>query len=416
MEKGRISFICDDKELEKGFAWAKKTALAYSHEGDLVGDWYEAALPKRQAFCIRDVCHHLSGAQFLGLGNHTKNMLLKFAQSVSESKDFCPFWEITKGYYPAPVDYTNDKDFWFNLPANFDIVHACKRAYMLTGDREYIDSYDFRHFYDITFKEYIERWDHDGDGIPDRAVFGSRRGIPSYDEQPGMEEAIVASDLISVMAAAYDSYGFLLEMSGREGNLYRERSDELMTLLDKEWWNEKDNCFYSAKLGDGTYVSTLGSPHLMAYYGAVKEPCKLKSLLDFVNENSLKNVIVEIMSHYPEIYYKNGQEERGLYWLKRCIDPRLKRREYPEVSFSVIGSYVQCLMGITADASTGEIDIHPKLPENVTYAELTNCPIFGGEIDCIYNKGTVRVVNRTGRIVHISGQAVPTGESVTAKG
>ena len=41
-----------------GFAWAKEQALAYSHEGDLVGEWYEAALPDRQAFCMRDVAHH----------------------------------------------------------------------------------------------------------------------------------------------------------------------------------------------------------------------------------------------------------------------------------------------------------------------------------------------------------------------
>ncbi|NLY60215.1 MAG: hypothetical protein GX054_01715, partial [Clostridiales bacterium] len=109
-DKGKVCFYSDNKQLEKGFNWAKSQALEYVFEGDLVGDWYEAALPDRAAFCMRDVSHQSTGGQVLGLAGHNKNMLLKFAQGIAESRDYCSFWEIDKFYRPAPVDYTSDED------------------------------------------------------------------------------------------------------------------------------------------------------------------------------------------------------------------------------------------------------------------------------------------------------------------
>ncbi|GEM_PF-2554075 len=88
-EKGRITLTSSDTNLVKSFLWAKRQALAYVFEGDPVGDWYEAALPKREAFCMRDVSHQSMGANALGLWNHNKNMLRKFAENISDSKDWC---------------------------------------------------------------------------------------------------------------------------------------------------------------------------------------------------------------------------------------------------------------------------------------------------------------------------------------
>jgi len=111
-----LQFTSSDHALNEGFAWAKEQAMFYVHDSDHVGPWYEAALPGRDAFCIRDVCHQANGAHALGLERHTKNMLLRFVQSISASRDYCCFWEIDKNYRPAPVDYKSDADFWYNLP------------------------------------------------------------------------------------------------------------------------------------------------------------------------------------------------------------------------------------------------------------------------------------------------------------
>ena len=109
-QPGEITFTCSDTVLESSFNWAKQKALSYAHSGDPVGLWYEAALPGREAFCMRDVSHQSIGAAMLGLQDHNRNMFEKFALGISESKDYCSFWEINRYDKPAPVDYKTDGD------------------------------------------------------------------------------------------------------------------------------------------------------------------------------------------------------------------------------------------------------------------------------------------------------------------
>ncbi|MCC8074258.1 MAG: hypothetical protein LIO62_09065 [Clostridiales bacterium] len=409
MEKGKIKFTCNNKELENGFNWAKNQALSYSHEDGLVGCWYEAALPKRNSFCIRDVCHHITGAHYLGLDAHSKNMLLKFAQSVAQSRDYCSFWEITGDYAPTKVDYSNDNDFWYNLPANFDLVDACLRSYLLSADNDYIESYDFNRFYDLTVNEYVKCWDSDNDGIPNRKVFKSRRGIPSYDEQKGMENVIVAADLLAAQIRGYISYSKLKKIKNEHFQKTAEEADRLLKILNNEWWNEKEKCFYGAKHRNGSYINTMGSPHMLAYFDTVTDSEKKKLLLNSLHENGKKGIIVEIMSHYPEIFYKNSDKEKGLYWLKRCIDPNLERREYPEVSFSVVGAYIEGLMGICANAVDLSITTINNLPNSITFAGVENCPMFGGSINCFFENGSFTLENNTGKTVLFNGVPVEHG-------
>ena len=56
---GTLEFSSSLLKLDEGFKWARQQALSYVHNGeDAVGLWYEAALPARNAFCMRDtVCH-----------------------------------------------------------------------------------------------------------------------------------------------------------------------------------------------------------------------------------------------------------------------------------------------------------------------------------------------------------------------
>jgi hypothetical protein len=155
-QDGKISFTSDDQALVKGFDWAKQQAMAYVNRGnDPVGHWYEAALPDRSAFCMRDVAHQLVGAQMLGLADITKNLLTKFVSAIAESRDWCGYWEIDKRNRPAPVAYKSDQDFWCNLPANFDILDACLRADAWTGDTAYLKDPAFINFYEKSLKEYV---------------------------------------------------------------------------------------------------------------------------------------------------------------------------------------------------------------------------------------------------------------------
>jgi hypothetical protein len=149
-----VTFKSSNADLTAAFEWAKNKALSYAHDGtDPVGFWYEAALPNREAFCMRDVSHQAIGAEILGLGKHNLNMFLKFAQNISESKDYCSYWEINRYNEPAPVDYENDNDFWYNLPSNFDVIYNASRLYNWTGNREYIDNQQFQKFYRLSLNE-----------------------------------------------------------------------------------------------------------------------------------------------------------------------------------------------------------------------------------------------------------------------
>jgi len=190
-----ITLKTSDPRLAAAFEWARDQALAYSFHGDPVGDWYEAALPGRQAFCMRDTAHQSLGAHMLGLAGSTLNMLRKFAQNISESKDWCSYWEINRENRPAPVDYLDDAHFWYNLPANFDLLDACYRMYVWSGDTTYLNDPVFVNFYRRSVHEYVGRWDLGVGGIMTRPRimnfrvipgagnrFEKSRGIPSYDE------------------------------------------------------------------------------------------------------------------------------------------------------------------------------------------------------------------------------------------
>ncbi|MGN6509962.1 MAG: hypothetical protein ACTHLD_10935, partial [Chitinophaga sp.] len=158
-QRGAVSFRSSDAALEQAFSWAKNMALSYKGKpADPVGPWYESALPPRSAFCMRDVAHQSIGGEILGLAKENKNMLSLFARNISESKDWCSYWEMNREGKPAPEDYRNDKEFWYNLNANFDIMNACWRMYLWTGDKDYISGADFKRFHEKSVEEYIESW------------------------------------------------------------------------------------------------------------------------------------------------------------------------------------------------------------------------------------------------------------------
>ena len=154
--QGSIQFTSSDTSLQTAFTRAKEMALSYKGKpGDPVGAWYESALPPRSAFCMRDVSHQSIGGEILGLNKENKNMLTLFVKNISASKDWCSYWEINRLGKPAPEDYRNDKEFWYNLNANFDVLNACWKLYLWTGDEDYIKGKLFENFHSKSVTDYI---------------------------------------------------------------------------------------------------------------------------------------------------------------------------------------------------------------------------------------------------------------------
>lgn len=413
-QKGRIEFITSDEGWNAGFAWAKKQALSYSHEGDLAGSWYEAALPGREAFCMRDVAHQTKGAEALGLREHNKNMLLRFAQGIAESRQFCSFWEIDKNGDPCSADYENDQDFWYNLPANFDVMDACWRMYLATGDRDYLFQPDFVRFYEMTVENYAQWWDRDGDGLLERRYPGSRLGIPSYCEDSGFERAQALIDLLAIEIRGYRSAEKLF--AGR-GDTCRSThcghmAERLRGLLKTQWWDESQQRYYQFKdeYGMPQHSDSIGHELSLCYYQVIEEKERLLRHLERLQAEAMKGTNVESLSHYPAVFYRSGQPQRGAEWLKALVSPALFRREYPEVSFAAVETFIYEMAGVSPDGPKKAVRIAPQLPDEISWFCIKNLPFLDGELDISQKEGKLWVTNRTGQRITVNSRNVETGE------
>lgn len=403
---GLLDLDTSDSNLAAAFGWARRQALAYAFGGDPVGDWYEAALPGRQAFCMRDVSHQSMGAQALGLGRYTRNMLEKFGENISEAKDWCTYWEINRENHPAPVDYHDDADFWYNLPANFDVLDACFRMYMWSGDRAYLSDGAFLNFYKRTVHEYVERWDLGLDRIMTRPRimnirgrsdpanrFQTNRGIPSYEESD--PNFVVAIDQVAVEYAGYLAYARFEQLLGNEeeSREFRKRANDVKSFLSQVWWDKDSGSYYSS-LGLDHKLRKRGFNLAVLYYGAAEEGPKSESVVNAIVRSIGKKepLGIEEQSHLPEILYRYGRADAAYDQVLELTGEGKNRREYPEVSYAVVGAIVTGLMGIELVVAEpqkarqealyveGTVNTLPRLTPKTKWAELKHVPIRANEI------------------------------------
>ncbi len=398
--KSELAFASSDAGLLKGFEWARSQSMAYAFEGDPVGPWYEAAEPGREAFCMRDTAHQAMGAHALGLARHNKNMLRKFAENISDARDWCSLWEIDRHNRPAPVDWENDAQFWYNLPANFDILDACYRMYVWTGDLDYVTDPVFLNFYDRTVTDYVERWALGLDQIMRRPrllnvrglaepgkKFQAARGIPGYDE--GNHEYTIGGDVLATQYAAYLAYAYIQE-ARRNVELarqYQKKALDVRALLNTTWWNARDEHFY-LRVSRDHQLEGRGGRELLNW-NAVEDGPKLKSALQDSGRN-------------PEVQYRYGDADAAYAGMLEAAGAG-SRREYPEVPFSWIGALVNGTMGITVDADSplqsasagnwvaAAVRTLPGLGTKVGWAELRNLPVRDNQIT-VRHEGTRKTV------------------------
>lgn len=379
--QSRIKLSSSDKRLEYSFSWAKNRALSYARDNnDPVGKWYEAALPGRNAFCMRDVSHQCIGAYYLGLKDFNKNMMGKFAASISEAKDWCGYWEIDKDDKPARADYRSDKDFWYNLPANFDVMSSCLNLYKLTGDKDYLCAEPFKTFYQKSVTDYPARWDSDADGIMDSPAKNRSRGLASYYEA-NRKPIFTGADLVAAQSNGYKVYAEILNLCGNSGtaNKMELKADKVKQTFNQTWWDNKNQRFYSYKGADGNFGSETITGILLYIlrFDLVSDKEKMAKTLAILRSGGEN---VEENSYLPSFYFKHSDPDFAYKKLLAMTDSTVRRRDYPEVSYAVIDAVVEGLMGISLNAPSDELSTCPNLVPEVDWVNVESIPWKDGSV------------------------------------
>ncbi|MFA7636137.1 MAG: hypothetical protein WCX81_00050 [Monoglobales bacterium] len=370
-------------------------ALSYAHFGeDPVGYWYEAALPGRDAFAIRDASHQSIGAEILGLSKHNYNMMCRFAEGISESRDWCSFWEIDKSGDPCPVDYVDDNNFWYNLPANFEFTFGCWRLYEWTGDERYIKNPAMKNFFDRTFDEYIKKWQLEPEKIMNRprflnarekteGYFREARGIPSYDE--GFPVHMVGCDMVAYGYAGFTAYANILANWGdtKKSIEAKKAAQGYYDLLSKTWWNEDTKYFYWGKHYDEKGLDQRPATSYILWVDACHEPDRIQGHLNTINTSAIN---VELLSYNPSLWYRYNYPQKAYDIFTKIIS--MERSEYPEVSYSMLEALINGAMGIEPSASKKKVVTLPKLPTQQDYAEVKDVPMLGGYVTVRHDGNT----------------------------
>lgn len=396
-------FTSSDKALEQSYTWARNMAYSYAHtDHDPVGYWYEAALPNREAFCMRDVSHQSIGAHILGLRAHNKNMMMRFVENITEQKDWCSYWEINRYNKPAPADYDNDSTFWYNLPANFDVTQACLRLYEWTADEDYISDEMFVNFYEKSLNEYVERWNLKPENAFKRERYMNKaanfsynnsfhvcRGLSSYAETfPGITMSI---DLLSSMYAANKAYSQMLKMSNRpDSKEYARRAEAYQQIIEEKFWDADSVRYNTFWTQDKVFRRGEGVPFILWFDVTNNVERKRATVADILADEWN----VENLSAFPVILYRNGYSEDA-YRLTLQL-PTMRRSEYPEVSYGVVEGIIAGAMGIEPKMSENMIATCSRLKRGTT-AEVKNVPLADGYISLKHEDDMSEIINNTTR-------------------
>jgi hypothetical protein len=407
-----LGFTSTNTSLQQTFEWAKKQALAYNRSGPgSIGPWYEAALPGRNAFCMRDVSHQAEGAAALGLRTANRNMLRRFAQSVAQDRDWAAYWEIDDNGRPSPADYLSDTDFWFNLPANFDLLDATVRMWRWTDDNTYRDDPAFRRFFRISMGDYIKAWQLTPKTILKRPRIANQRqaegrfvhsrGIPSYTE--GSSDFIFGSDLLASEYRAIQSFKEIAaNTSDRElAQEMQSTADAIQALLERVAWSKTQQHYLGTIHADLT--GTGSGDALVLYFGAAKNLAHIRGALDYLSSPRYwKRINIEEESYIPLTLLRYDRNDAAYQVLADISSLQKVRREYPEVSYSVIEAITSGVMGLEPGHEDDTFDVRTlsRLPSDHDRATLSDVSIRKNKLDIAHTgKSLTRLTNASGPAV-----------------
>ena len=184
-----------------------------------------------------------------------------------------------------------------------------------------------------------------------------------------------------------------LHGNNQEAREFLKRADDVKAFLNRVWWDNESGTYYSS-LGLDRKLKKTGSNLAVLYYGVAEEGAKAESVVNAILRSieSKESIGIEQQSHLPEILYRYGRPEAAYAQILDLTREEKKRREYPEVSYSVIGAIVTGTMGTELalpESLNGlqealyvqrTVRTLPRLTAKTKWAELRHVPIWTNEI------------------------------------
>jgi hypothetical protein len=387
--ESKLTLTSSSSYLETAFQWNKSKALSFVETGKGTNiPCYRAALPWRDAYCIRDASHMAEGACILGLTNENLTMWKSWAALQTAARKYFTIWEVdfAGNIFPCDgSDYLNDNVFWRMAPAMPDLIGQAYQNYRWSGDVQWITDKALTNFYKLTMSDFMIMHDANGDFIPEGT--GECPKVPngSYCEMAG--GYFVGGDTVAVTWDAYKAYSKILTAMGKtsEAAAYDAKANSVYSTYTNNWWDSANNNYYLSKDVKKNWVTNINQYtkeqlYFMAMKGIAQPGARADALLDAINNKAKackSNWNQESFTMLPMSFYNYGKNERGWYWLKYIMD---KKYHYPECSFLSIDGIVRGMMGVEAHAPEAMVSTLGRLPSEVSWVQVDHIPVGKNDI------------------------------------
>jgi hypothetical protein len=220
--------------------------------------------------------------------------------------------------------------------------------------------------------------------------FGNSRGIPTYNEG-GRAETLLGVDLTASLIAAYHVYEEMLTLAGqvKEADYFSEKEERERKFLEEFWWDarrgEYRTIYYADKTFDYFQVGdNQAYLHYLLYFGAMEDSSRVRKAVDLYRAHH-SQLIVELKSYLPILFYEHGFTSLANDLIVELCSPQNKRRDYPEISFTVMEHVVRGLLGVEPDAVTGKVSTLSRLESLSDWVELSNLNALGQRMMLTHN-------------------------------
>lgn len=324
----------------------------------------------RECFCTRDICHQAVAGHLLGLAEENWSMLLHFARGANHN-DRNPHWpKWSYSFFGDP--YYMDAD-WRELPAPLELGEKLYEQYLWSGNADYINNEEILTYHANLHSPaaFMSHQDVNGNGIADETI-----QLPTLWEDTN-DKFIEAGDSLGCQYQALLAYAGVLEARGDAtgGQTFRDKAAALRRKFHEEWFNPETQRYIRGFRKDGTWKDNWG--HEGSFFMPMKlvtdQGPRTAAYLDFIFRSAYeKELNIEAKTYLPEVFYKNGKDGMGWYYLAGVMS---SRNRYPEVAFTTISNTVCGLMGVRANAPSGKVTTLPHLTHQVPWVECDHIRI-----------------------------------------